>query len=117
MTPLDWVLAQDWTVPLSGLLLAVTVVIAAWQVRSFHQVEAQTRPDRRIPANERALLGDDWRDRVIGPRTEDFIRRTRTRFAVYTVTGADPESNESRDLAGSGSLTRQGEMTNAPQSQ
>lgn len=67
--------------------------LSVWLVGRLldRSVPAPVRPDRRVPARERWLLGDDWRDRVAPYLSESFVRGTRTRFAVFSVTGADPE--------------------------
>lgn len=95
---MSFLLATDWTVPLSLLLLVAVVVFTARQIRTYHQVDEPARPDRHIPARERALLGDDWREPAADFFAESFIRDTRRRFAVMTVCGADPKKG-ARDKA------------------
>lgn len=95
--------------PATALLIICAVALVAWiarQVRQFHHVPSPARPDRHLPAEEYALLGDDYRDKVASYFAESFIRHTRNRFAVYAVTGADPEKSESRDVDASGSLDK-----------
>lgn len=80
------------------IVLAVGGVFAglAWLAdRRLDAPVAQVpRPDRHLPAEEYALLGDDYRDCVADYFRESRIRHTRNRFAVFSVTGADPEKSE-----------------------
>lgn len=94
--------------PSTILLLVCAVALVVWitrQVRQFHHVPSPARPDRHLPPEEYRLLGDDYRERVADFMGESFIRHTRNRFAIYSVTGADPEKSESRDVSASGPLT------------
>lgn len=70
-------------------------------------VEEQPRPDRRIPKDELALTGEDYREPVADFLAESFIRRTRNRFAIYLATGADPEKNEAASLPRPASRTKE----------
>lgn len=83
------------------------LAIAAWFAdrKLDAPVDQPTRPDRHLPADEYRLLGDDYRECVADFMGESFIRHTRNRFAIYSVTGADPEKSESRDVSASGPLT------------
>ena len=104
---LDLFLSTDWTLPsLLACFVVGTLVVRRW-VRQYHDapVDQPTRPDRHLPADEYRLLGDDYRECVADFMGESFIRHTRNRFAIYSVTGADPEKSESRDVSASGPLT------------
>ena len=53
---------------LSFIIVVVTLVaLVAWTaylIRAYHHAPTEPRPDRRIPARERELLADDWRDKT-----------------------------------------------------
>ena len=93
----------------AAIVLAVGAVFAALAWLADRKLDAPvdqpTRPDRHLPADEYRLLGDDYRECVADFMGESFIRHTRNRFAIYSVTGADPEKSESRDVSASGPLT------------
>ncbi len=92
----------------TALLIVCAIALVWWitrQVRQFHTAPSPARPDRHLPADEYRLLGDDYRECVADFMGESFIRHTRNRFAIYSVTGADPEKSESRDVSASGPLT------------
>lgn len=65
MTPLDELLAHDWTIPLALLLLGLTVAAICWDIHRVNQAHLnQHRADRKIPASEIRLTGTDYRDPV-----------------------------------------------------
>jgi hypothetical protein len=58
------------------------------------------RLDRHVPARERALLGDDWRDPIRPYFRQRWEGHLRKRLAIAATCGADPdlpsENNEDR---------------------
>lgn len=107
MSPLDQLLQADLTGWVVGVAFVALLVWIARQVRSYHRAPSQARPDRHIPVEERELLGDDWREPAADFFAESFIRSTRRRLAVYSVTGADPEKNEAAAVDGPASRTKE----------
>lgn len=106
MTPLDELLAHDWTIPLVALLLAVVVAAICWDIHRVNRNHrSQYRADHRISELESDLLGDNWLEPVRPYFTEAFIRRTRTRMAIYSATGADPYKKKSHAVGAAGSVT------------
>ena len=97
--------STDFTIPFVLICLVALVWWITRQIRTYNVSTAPTRPDRHLPADEYRLLGDDYRECVADFMGESFIRHTRNRFAIYSVTGADPEKSESRDVSASGPLT------------
>ena len=96
--------------PSTILLLVCAIALVVWigrQVRQFNRVPSPARPDRHLPAEEYRLLGDDYRDCVADYFRESRIRHTRNRFAVFSVTGADPEKNDAAGLPAPASRTKE----------
>ena len=102
MTPLEWVLAQDWT-PLAVLVLfAVTAVFCGRQIRNYHPVDVSPRPDRHLPESDYRLLGDDYRDHAAEFFHGQVERDERLARALDRTCFA---KNEGRDVSASGPLT------------
>jgi hypothetical protein len=73
-----------------GFLLLLSVV--GWVAERWMDapVAIQARQDQRLPAVERQLLGDDWRDPIRPYFRRRFEDRTRVRLAIAATCGADP---------------------------
>jgi len=79
----------DFTPIIAVLILVGGVLFSLRQAKVFHQTPCSggTRTDQRIPAEEMALTGDDYRDHC-----DDYFQRrwesqVRTRSAVNHVCG------------------------------
>jgi hypothetical protein len=92
------------------IAVGLAFMFLAWVAdrRMDAPVNQTPRPDRHLPADEYRLLGDDWRDNVRPFFTESFIRNTRRRLAVFSVTGADPERTGSAPVGRPDPVTRTG---------
>lgn len=98
------------------LLAGGAFALLAWFAdrRLDAPVESVRRGGRRIPEDERRLLGDDYRECVKDFSVESFIRYTRKRFAIYLVTGADPfQENDEPRAAGPAEAQTHMEVTHA----
>jgi hypothetical protein len=63
-----------------AFLIGLTL-FAMREIKNFHHVEQPARPDQRIPAEEMALTGTDYRDHVAAyfakrSRQEQIIARS-----------------------------------------
>lgn len=69
------------------ICIAALVFLAFWtirQVKAFHQLEEEGRPDERIPVEEMRLMGEDYREHV-----DSYFRKvSRRREIVRDITGA-----------------------------
>ena len=89
------------------------IVLALWtlrQVKVFHETPRSadngTRTDQRIPADELALTGLDWRDPVRPYFQRRWESAVRTRAAVNHVCGIElpsPQTQRSRTATTVGS--------------
>lgn len=64
MSPIDQLLANDWTLPAVAVCFIALVFWVRRQVRTYNVSTSPPRPDRRLPRADYWLLGDDYRDRV-----------------------------------------------------
>lgn len=98
------------------LVVGLVFMALAWIAdrRLDAPINQTPRPDRHLPPEEYRLLGDDWRDNVRPFFTERFIRHTRRRLAVFSVTGADPEKEMApARVASPGAMTTSKEIPHA----
>ena len=103
---LDFAIAYDWTRVFVGIFLIVVLALIAHAIRAFNQVPTDDRPAPIRAADE--LGSEDWRELVTDFFTESFIRHTRRRLAVFSVTGADPERTGSAPVGRPDPVTRTG---------
>ena len=79
-------------------------------------VDHRPRTGRRVPAAERRLWGDDWRDPVRSYFRQRFEDHLRVRLAIAATCGADPdlpaENNEDRAATTAGPQDK-GDTSNA----
>jgi hypothetical protein len=106
--------AIDFTPFLVIPFLIAVVGFIVWQVRAYHVSEHETRTDQRIPAEEIALTGLDYR-----VHAAPFFRRRRHFDQIIAETcGAElPSPNTNRgDAATTARPTTKGDTSNgAPQ--
>jgi hypothetical protein len=93
----------DFTPFLVIAFLIALAVFAVKQVKAFHETPGSadngTRSDQRIPADELALTGPDWRDPVRPYFQRRWESAVRTRAAVNHVCGIElpsPQTNRGR---------------------
>lgn len=67
MTPLDWIAATDFTLPLVLIGLALVALFTVRQVKAYGQVEELPRPDQRMSAEDRRISLSD---------ADDYFHRT-----------------------------------------
>lgn len=78
---------------LAGLAVYFTlawIVDRAMDFRTRHQA----RPDNRIPARDRELLGEDAFGKARRYFSPPYEGQQRTRMAIYKVTGGDCKAGE-----------------------
>lgn len=97
----------------SPLLIVACAVLLGWwitrQIRTYNVSTSPPRPDRRIPADELALTGPDWRDPVAPYFRSRFESHTRTRLAIAATCGADPEKREGQPMPRPALASKQGD--------
>lgn len=94
MTPLDWLAATDFTLPLAGICLCLAVLFIVWSIREHGRVEVLPRVDQRMTPEERQISLSDADDYFHGTGAFRLrlheLRRQRAAEKRAAATGERP---------------------------